>query len=63
MNNNENDFPEVELYMTAQGYGFSGVNEAACAEPAYIPIPVHLRKPDAALDRELRGSQGIGGRK
>ena len=39
---------EVELYMTAQGYGFSGVNEAACAEPAYIPIPVHLRKPDAA---------------
>ena len=49
MNNNENDFPEVELYMTAQGYGFSGVNEAACAEPAYIPIPVHLRKPDAAL--------------
>jgi ribosomal protein S1 len=39
---------EVELYMAAQGYGFSGVNEAACAEPAYIPIPVHLRKPDAA---------------
>lgn len=38
---------ETEIYLCTDGLGFSGMNEAQPAGVAYIPIPVHLRKPDA----------------
>jgi len=38
---------ELELYYCSAGYGFHGLKAAHPSQVNYIPIPMHLRKPDA----------------
>merc|ERR1711862_90742 len=38
---------DVELLLCVDGMGFKGISEVQHAAAFYIPVPAHLRKPDA----------------
>lgn len=51
-------FPEKELevYFSPKGYGFNGHAALHNSTPTYLPVPVHLRRPDAGAPEIPRDS-------